>query len=310
MIHRTTQDPVVPICSRPGRRQRARWICGLLALLSWALVAPANEGTVIRHLLSFPERGNQYLHVEAVWPAEDDFLELTMPAWAPGSYVIRDFAAHVEGMQARDSDGRERTVRKVAKNRWRIEAAQAAELTVSYDVWAGELNVASPWVEADGALLNGAGIFLYNEVSRGLPQEVILQLPAGWSNVETSLQRRDASAALRARDFDELVDSPIVVGTLERHAFRVRGRPYALVFPSGNTLWDAARAREDVAKIVEAHQEFWDADPFQREYLFLNFFMGPFGGLEHDHSTVMMLSLIHISEPTRPFTLSRMPSSA
>ena len=95
---------------------------------------------------------------------------------------------------------------------------------------------------------------------------------------------------MRARDFDELVDSPIVVGTLERHAFRVRGRPYALVFPSGNTLWDAARAREDVAKIVEAHQEFWDADPFQREYLFLNFFMGPFGGLEHDHSTVMMFS--------------------
>jgi predicted metalloprotease with PDZ domain len=61
-----------------------------------------------------------------------------------------------------------------------------------------------------------------------------------------------------------------------------------LVFPAGNTLWDAVRARDDVAKIVEAHQSFWDFDPFQREYLFLNFFMGPFGGLEHDHSTVMM----------------------
>jgi predicted metalloprotease with PDZ domain len=260
----------------------------MLALWVVALTVLADKESVVRHALSFPERGNQYLHVEAAWPVDDDFLELSMPSWTPGSYRIRDFAAHVESVQARDNAGRARRVQKVAKNRWRIEAAQAVELTVSYEVWAGELNVATPWVEADWALLNGAGIFLYSDATRVLPQEVTLRLPAAWSSIETSLESAGPGLAFRARDFDELVDSPMLAGTLERHAFRVRGRPYALVFPAGNKLWDAARAREDVAQIVEAQQAFWDSDPFEREYLFLNLFMGPFGGLEHDHSTVMM----------------------
>ncbi len=100
-----------------------------------------------------------------------------MPSWTPGSYLIRDFAANVEGLQARDLDGQPREVQKVAKNRWRIDAAGTDRLTVSYSVWAGELNVATSWVEADLALLNGAGIFLYSEVSRRQPQEVIVQAP-------------------------------------------------------------------------------------------------------------------------------------
>ena len=60
--------------------------------------------------------------------------------------------------------------------------------------------------------------------------------------------------------------------------------------PSGNPLWDSERARDDLAKIVEAHQSFWGVNPLEREFVFFNFFMGPFGGLEHDHSTVIMCS--------------------
>ena len=211
-----------------------------------------------------------------------------MPAWTPGSYLIRDFAANVDALQAHDAQGRQRVAQKVAKNRWRIEAAGASRVAVHYRVWAGELNVATSWVEGEGALLNGAGIFQYSESSRDQPQEVTLQLPEEWPDVQTALAAGSTQRSYRASNYDALIDNPILLGRLERYPFEVAGQPYALVLPEGNPLWDAERARGDVAKVVEAQQAFWGVNPFEREYLFLNLFKGPFGGLEHDHSTVMM----------------------
>jgi predicted metalloprotease with PDZ domain len=212
-----------------------------------------------------------------------------MPSWTPGSYLIRDFSAHVEHLQARAADGRELEVRKVAKNRWRIEPAGAAELTVDYDVWAGELNVATSWVEADVAVLNGASLFLFSDASRDLPQQLRVTLPEGWAGVHTPLRAADDPGVYLAEDYDELVDSPILAGNLGRHEFTVRGHPYALVLGAGGHWVDPGKLREDVARIVEAQQEFWGVNPFDREYLFISLFMGPFGGLEHDYGTVMMV---------------------
>jgi predicted metalloprotease with PDZ domain len=267
----------------------ARVFCSVL--LPWLLnVAAAAEGPVpVRHELSFPQRHNQYVHVRATWPAGDEPLEFAMPSWTPGSYLIRDFSAHVEHLRARTPDGRELEAWKVAKNRWRIEPAGAAELTVDYDVWAGELNVATSWVEAGVAVLNGAGLFLFSDESRDRPQQVRVVLPEGWAGVHTPLRATAEPGVFLAGDYDELVDSPIVAGNLSRHEFKVRGHPYALVFADGDRWWDAAKAREDIARMVEAQQEFWGVNPFDREYLFINLFMGPFGGLEHDHATVLMV---------------------
>jgi len=259
-----------------------------LALWLCVSTVHADDSAVVRHELSFPQRQNQYLHVSSTWPVDGDFIEVAMPSWTPGSYLIRDFAANVEGLQALDPEGRQHAVRKIAKNRWRIETSGSDWLTISYTVWAGELNVATSWVESDGALLNGAGIFLYTEASRRQPQEVTVRLPAEWPLVYTALPETGAPRTYRARSFDELVDSPIVAGSLDRRDFRADDQLYALVVPTGNSLWDTGRAVEDLTRVVEAQQAFWGVNPFDREYLFFNFFMGPLGGLEHDQSTVMM----------------------
>ena len=272
-------------------------------VLAWAAAAgclwlgglQAQDRNVVRHEVSFPQRHNQYAHVTATWPVAGESMQLVMPSWTPGSYLIRDFAAQVENLQARGPDGRPLEARKTAKNRWRIETPGIESLTVSYQVWAGELNVATSWVESELALLNGAGIFLYSEASRRWPQEVMVTLPAGWANVFTALPRED-SGVFVARDYDELVDSPIAAGNMRRYDFQVRGQPYALVLSGAAPLWDGERSRDDVARIVEAQQDFWGVNPFEREYLFLNFFMGPFGGLEHDHSTVLMSGLWQVAE--------------
>jgi predicted metalloprotease with PDZ domain len=263
----------------------------LLAAATWLCGVDAQESTPVRHEVSFPQRHNQYVNVEATWPVTGQSMELSMPSWTPGSYLIRDYAAQVEDLRAQGPDGRLLDVRKTAKNRWLIETRGVDALTVSYRVWAGELNVATSWVESELALLNGAGIFLYSEQSRRWPQQVEVRLPAGWAGVFTALPKTREPGVYVARDYDELVDSPIAAGNMSRYEFRVAGRPYALVVSGTAPQWDGERARTDVAKIVDAQQRFWRVDPFEREYVFLNFFMGPFGGLEHDHSTVLMSDL-------------------
>ena len=264
-----------------------KWILTTLALLVCQL-SFAVEAAEVRHTLSFPEKNNQYVHVNSIFPVASEQLELSLPSWNQGSYLIRDFAANLERLQATGSDGRQLTVTKISKNKWRFDTRGVAELTLDYDVWAGRINVAESWVESDFAMLNGAGIFLYNEHTRHWPQSVRTDLPASWSAIHTSLVKSEGELFFRARDYDELLDSPILAGNTVEIEFEVDGQSYSLVLSGENELWDGELAARDAARIVKAQQEFWGVNPFDRKYLFLNLFMDKFGGLEHDHSTVLM----------------------
>jgi predicted metalloprotease with PDZ domain len=245
---------------------------------------------VARHSLGFPQANRQYVHVTLQLPVREGQLELALPNWTPGSYVIRDHAAHLERLQARDEGGRVLEVEKIAKNRWRIDTEGARALTVNYDVWAGELHVSSSWIESDFALLNGAGIFLFSKDSRLWPQEIAVELPESWSRIRTSLTPLQDSRHFGASNYDELVDSPIVAGNAPEYSFSHDGQDYVLVNQGESEFWDGDRSMRDLTAIVKAQQDFWAVNPFDREYLFLNFLLDASGGLEHDHSTVMMSS--------------------
>jgi len=91
-----------------------------------------------------------------------------------------------------------------------------------------------------------------------------------------------------AVDYDELVDSPVVVGIAPTYQFRVRKQDYVLLNVGENEFWDGEQAARDVEKIVSATQSFWETDPLTKPYWFLNFAVEGKGGLEHDHSTVIM----------------------
>ncbi len=243
-----------------------------------------------RHTLSFPQYNNQYVHVVLTIPVDSDQLELSMPSWTPGSYLIRDYATHLENFEASGEQGQRLDEIKIAKNRWRVTTTGIRELTVSYDIWAGVLNTSSSWVSSDFALINGAGIFLYTQDSRYWPQHVVVNKLASWSNIFTSLTPGPDGTQFLARDYDELIDSPIVAGNAPQYRFEVDGQGYVLVNTGESGLWDGERAARDVEALVTTQQQFWGVNPFDRDYLFLNFQLESRGGLEHDHSTVMISS--------------------
>lgn len=265
----------------------------LLAVLVLTIGMPwqafANNGTPeVRHTLSFPDKHNQYVHVRSEFEAQAGPIELLMPAWTPGSYLIRDFSANLERLVVTGPAGQRLDTVKASKNRWLVDLPEAGPLTIEYDVWAGGVNVAESWVEASKALLNGAGLFLYNGQTRNIPQTVKVVLPPDWASIHTSLGRLEDETRFVAKDYDELVDSPFLLGNTVEVSFETGEGSYALVLSEENRFWDSRQAAQDLARIVETQEALWGGSPFDRKYLFLNVFMEKFGGLEHDHSTVMM----------------------
>ena len=261
----------------------------MLAVLFCLSAGTSQAGSPgVRYHLSFADRQNQYVDVTMDLPVDGAEVELVMPNWTPGSYLIREYAAQLERLKVSGADGKPLTVTKTSKNRWRVNCAGEHEIRASYSVWGGELAVNTVWVEKSFALINGAGVFLFSAASRDMPQSVSIALPQDWARIYTALPGEADSSEFTARNFDELVDSPMLIGNAPEHRFTVKGHDYVLVNQGENGLWDGARSAADVAKIVSAEQAFWAVDPLDRPYYFLNIIADGRGGLEHDYSTVLM----------------------
>jgi predicted metalloprotease with PDZ domain len=99
-----------------------------------------------------------------------------------------------------------------------------------------------------------------------------------------------------ADNYDELVDNPVVVANAPSYRWVHKDQQYTLVNVGENESWDGAKAARDIEEIVAETQKFWQVDPLKRPYWFLNFAVQAKGGLEHDHSTVIMTGRRQMSD--------------
>ena len=54
-----------------------------------------------------------------------------MPVWTPGSYLVREYARHVQDFPARDASGGELAWTKTNKNTWQVETKGNGQIVVS-----------------------------------------------------------------------------------------------------------------------------------------------------------------------------------
>jgi len=95
----------------------------------------------MRYRVLLPEPHSHLFHVEATLDDPGTDVVLAMPVWTPGSYLVREFARHVEALSAADGEGRELPWERVDKHRFRIRAGGASRAVVRYRVYANELTV-------------------------------------------------------------------------------------------------------------------------------------------------------------------------
>src|SRR5439155_16994706 len=122
-------------------------------------------------------------------PSSPSF-RVAMPAWAPGSYLVRDFARNVQDFSAVDARGRALAWRRVDKSTWEVETPpRAGRVRVRYAVWASELSVRTSHLDASHGFVAGADVFMHVVGAKELPASLVVRPFRGW-RVDTALEAR------------------------------------------------------------------------------------------------------------------------
>jgi predicted metalloprotease with PDZ domain len=244
----------------------------------------------VRYRVSMPRPHTHLFEVEARFPGQD-VLEAVLPVWTPGSYLVREYARHVQQLSAVDEAGATLPVERVDKRTWRVQA-HGRPATLRYRVYANELTVRTSHLDGSHGYFNGASLFLYAEALRSVPHHLLVDAPSGWS-VFTALNPE--AEGFLAPDYDTLVDSPVEIGPHTPVRFTAAGVPHEVVVWGGAI--DRAKLEADLRAICEAEAALWGGLPFQR-YLFLIYLLDKGrGGLEHGASTALVYARQQLTAP-------------
>jgi predicted metalloprotease with PDZ domain len=220
----------------------------------------------------------------AALPAQ---LDLVMPVWTPGSYLVREYARNVQDFAAGGEGGKRLAWSKVNKNTWRVETAGGREVRATYAVYANEFSVRTNDVNDRHAFWNNAATLMYPDGFISAPSTLRVVPQNGWKIATGLPSVSDQPDTFRADNFDILYDSPFLVSDFNVLSFEVRGVPHRIVV-DGEGNYDAERMRRDVQKIVETEVGVVGEIPYH-DYTFL-LILDPTrggGGLEHLNSTAL-----------------------
>jgi len=225
---------------------------------------------------------------------------LVLPAWIPGSYMIREFSRNIVQIRA-EASGQPVELGKRDKHSWQAAPCKG-KLTVHYEVYAWDLSVRAAHLDQTHGFFNGTSVFLRAVGQEHEPHVVDIQRPgheaaAKW-RVATALKelkaKRYGFGTYIAQDYDELIDSPVEMGTFEMASFKALGVQHDVVFTGRVPNLDIARVCADLKQICETQIAFFEPRskkaPMDR-YVFMTMVVcDGYGGLEHRASTALFCS--------------------
>jgi predicted metalloprotease with PDZ domain len=222
----------------------------------------------------------------------------TLPAWIPGSYMVREFARNIVRIRA-ESGGQPVELAKLDKHTWRA-APVAGPLILHYEVYAWDLSVRAAHLDQSHGFFNGTSVFLRVLGQDAAPHQVDIQRPgdpaaSDW-RVATSLPelgaRRYGFGTYIAGDYDELIDHPVEMGDFALASFKSHGIQHDIVVTGRVPNLDMERLQQDLKAICDTQIAFFEPKakkaPMDR-YVFLTMAVGEgYGGLEHRASTALL----------------------
>jgi len=238
--------------------------------------------------VSFTEPQAHYADVQMeIGGLKGKYIDLKMPVWTPGSYLIREFAKNVEAFKAYNTSGTSLTFQKINKNTWRVNTENASHIKVNYRVYAFEISVRTSFVDETHAFLSPTGVFMYPDGRLNEASTITVQPYKTWSKISTGLEKIDAIAnTYTAPNFDVLYDSPFEVGNQDIFEFDAAGVKHEVAM-SGGGNYDAEILKEEMTRIVEVQTDMFGVNPNKRYVFIVHNYNSGGGGLEHLNSTVL-----------------------
>ena len=233
-----------------------------------------------------------------------------LPAWIPGSYLVREFAKHIVSIRA-EAGGKAVRLKKLDKHTWQAAPVKGSEpLTITMTVYAWDLSVRGAHLDTTHGFFNGTSVFLRVLGQEDSPCLVHIAPPSGTAykhwRLATSLPpaRGERGAAkplgfglFQAANYDELIDHPVEMGSFTHFSFEAGGVPHEVAI-TGRHDCDTERLAADLAKICTAQIDFFARPAPMTRYVFLVTAVGDaYGGLEHRASTALICKRADLPKP-------------
>jgi len=251
----------------------------------------------INYKLKMPNPQSHYFEVEMILEGfKDKQIEIKMPIWAPGSYLVREFSKNVNQVTVYDDLAKTITTTKSAKNSWVINNREKSKkITIKYQVYAFELSVRTSFLDLTHGFVSGSGVFMYVNSYQNLAGQLEITPYHEFRVISTALPKStisvstDSSKLFDFSNYDHLVDCPIEIGNQVEFQFMASGVEHTVaMYGDGN--YDIEKLKVDMPKVIEAETKVFGENP-NKEYLFIvhNVVDGQ-GGLEHMNSTTLSVN--------------------
>lgn len=244
----------------------------------------------IHYKLSMSEPHTHLFEVEMRLEGAKGKEVVALPVWTPGSYLIREYAKNVQDISARSEDDSILKIKKIDKNHWEIKGKGSQDIIISYRVYAYEHSVRTSYLNSDHALVVPASVLMYWQKNQNRRHNLHIELPDSWSTITTSLEpfNKPGNVDFVARDYDELVDSPLELGNQHVVAFEVLGKPHVMALYGASNYQDSVLV-SDFTKIMKAEATVFGGLPY-KHYCYIFHVEEGRGGLEHANSSVNFIN--------------------
>ena len=252
--------------------------------------------TKVQYQLEFSDITAHRISVTLRFKPAQHVHVLQLPAWIPGSYMIRDFARNIIAINAFDSAG-SLSLQQLDKQCWRL-ACSDREVTVNYQIYAYDLSVRAAYVDDEIAIVNPACVCLSVDGFEQHRHELNIVKPNNSVAKEWRLAtglRADSDTEwlgfgrYSADNYQQLIDTPFLAGHFVISEFQQQQIPHYVVI-TGKQLTDQQRLTDDVARICQQQAEVFGRlpDDLQQYWFLLWVTEDGYGGLEHHNSTLLL----------------------
>lgn len=215
-------------------------------------------------------------------------------ATAPGTYQVMNIGRFVKAFHAYDARGAEVPVQQVSVNQWKL-SNPAKIRVIRYTIgetWDSPLDhpiyrMCGTTIERDNVLINPHAVLGYPEGLQAAPVRLRLAYPAGW--LAGTPLHRGPDGVYVAASYDQLVDSPILLGRLTRARLVVTGVPVdVFVYSSGGDI-KAAQLLGAMTGMLKAAGHFLGRLPVDRYTFLYHFGDSSAGAWEHSYGSEYVL---------------------
>ncbi|EIJ41500.1 putative protease with the C-terminal PDZ domain [Beggiatoa alba B18LD] len=250
----------------------------------------------VHYLVNIPAPQTHIVQVtlKAQRQPEQQRLQFFLPAWSPGSYLVREYARHIRSLSARTSALLPLFCQQISKDTWEIdwtkssiETQNSLDFQIDYEVYCHELTVRTAHIDNTHAFLHAPAYLLGIKNVALINPIIYLQFPNEWQSITTGLEALSKYPyCYIASDYDQLLDCPIEIGNQTTDTFYVNNKAHHIGF-YGDIYPHPYSLRQDMQTLVETISQTMQSMPYNHYAFIVHFAPRLYGGLEHSNSSTL-----------------------